>query len=246
MDEKELSKKLFDITIERIKTFGAFGRLGAVEAEIKAFKEDHVFHSFGLNNGKFVRDRIRGAFVMSVTRKLGDLFEKYVKTIIKFKLGLSDEDIKYSAIIQGKNRSLEAVIHLTDVNSGKLRSKIDGIIKKETRNFITTPTYKSIGFEVRYSYLIGDSKRIQADEAMALHLHKEGILPIMLIFSTIYLRDPVRRLGRTWKIKIGKDAFSFLKDVTDFDLYQFLVENGQEFSAETSKVLAEVEKRYES
>ena len=39
-----------------------------------------------------------------------------------------------------------------------------------------------VGMEVRHCYQTGDSKRTQADEAMARHFLVSGILPIMPLF----------------------------------------------------------------
>ena len=236
---ENLADILYGITMNTIKKFREYKRINQVDHEIQKFKQDLVFSIFGLDDERFISARVAGGFVQSVTRRLGTLFERYVKEIVKAQLNLSEEDIKYSARIGGHIRDLEITIFLNKLEP-KDRARIERIILKEAQNALPTKRYIGLGFEVRYAYTIGDSKRIQADEDMAIHLKNNDILPIMLVFSTVNLASPLAHLSRYWIIKTGDETFNFLKQLTEFDLKEFLLQYKDEIRKEVGKVLNEV------
>jgi len=239
---KNLAEILYEITMNTVEKFREYKRINQVEHEVQKFKQDLVFSIFGLDDERFISARVAGGFVQSVTRRLGTLFEKYVKEIVKAQLNLSEEDIKYSAKIGHHIRDLEIMISLNKLEP-KDRARIQRIILKEAQSTLPTKRYIGVGLEVRYAYTIGDSKRIQADEDMAVHLKNNDILPIMLVFSTVNLSGPLAYLSRYWIIKIGDDAFDFLKQLTEFDLKEFLLQYKDEIRKRVGKILNEVFRR---
>jgi hypothetical protein len=88
---------------------------------------------------------------------------------------------------------------------------------------------EAIGFEVRHCYQSADSKRVQADEAMARHCIVSGILPVMLIFCAQSNRSVVSRYRSLWVVTEGKASYDLVKAQTGFDFYAFLLANKETF-----------------
>ena len=239
----ELSKELYELTIAAINRFREYERIDEIDSEIEKFRRDVIFSAFGLDDSRFIYARVGGGFVQSVTRRLGDLFERYVKEIVKSKLNLSDSEIKYIANIKGHDRELDVLILLDKLKNDLDRQKLQEILKYESKSNLIAKEYIGIGLEVRYAYTIGDSKRIQADRDMAKHLEDRNILPVMLVFSTVNLEQPLRNLSKFWRVKIGDDAFNFLKQITDFDLKDFLIKNKDKFSSKVKEIIDDVFKQ---
>ena len=83
--------------------------------------------------------------------------------------------------------------------------------------------------EVRHCYATGDSKRTQADEAMARHLLVSGILPVMPLFCNQSNRGIVARYQSVWVIKQGMDSYDMVKYMSGYDFYDFLLRNKDDF-----------------
>ncbi|MDJ0728572.1 MAG: hypothetical protein QNJ33_01125 [Crocosphaera sp.] len=86
--------------------------------------------------------------------------------------------------------------------------KFNHRIPKSWRN------YDGIGFEVRSCYQIGDSKRIQADCDMSLALKSYKILPVMLVFCSTSLKNPLARLSKSWEVYEGIDSFNLVTSIS--------------------------------
>lgn len=83
--------------------------------------------------------------------------------------------------------------------------------------------------EVRHCYQTGDSKRTQADEAMARHLLLSGILPLMPLFCNQSNPGIVSRYRSVWVVKQGAEAYDMITTFSGFDFYDFLKRNRAEF-----------------
>jgi len=247
---RELESRLVEIIKSELSVSLEYERISQVKLEFERYKTDPVFSLFLMDSEAVALARARGAFVMSITRKLGDLYERSVKEILKDRLCLADSEIRYSAKIAGEIRTLEARILLDDVKEETLRLRVRDImnetILKAGAKYQAKRDFQGLGFEVRYCYQIGDSKRIQADLHMARNLFENNILPIMLIFCSTSLEDPVKRFRERsyWTVVEGIEAYSFLKELTGFDFYSFLKEDSETRSAIRSvmeKILAKFE-----
>jgi hypothetical protein len=64
---------------------------------------------------------------------------------------------------------------------------------------------------------------------MALELKTRKIEPIMLIFCKTSLKSPVKRLSKIWTLHEGKQAFEFVENLTEFDLFSFLMKHKRRF-----------------
>ena len=86
-----------------------------------------------------------------------------------------------------------------------------------------------VGMEVRHCYATGDSKRTQADEAMARHLLVSGILPVMPLFCNQSNPGIVQRYQTVWVIKQGMQSYEMIREMAGYDFYSFLSRNKRRF-----------------
>ena len=86
-----------------------------------------------------------------------------------------------------------------------------------------------VGMEVRHCYATGDSKRTQADEAMARHLLVSGILPIMPLFCDQSNPGIVQRYRSVWVIKQGMESYDMIREMSGYDFYDFMKRNKSGF-----------------
>lgn len=235
--QRVLESRLISIIKSELEVSLDYERVSSAEVEVERYKTDPVFSLFLLNSKDVVLARARGALVMSITRKLGDLYEKSIKEIVKHQLGLTDAEIRYSARIAGEERSLECRILLKDIKDENIKVKVkqlmNEIILKKREKYERKTDFAGLGFEIRYCYQIGDSKRIQADLHMARNLFKNDILPIMLIFCSTSLQAPVRRFRESsyWTVIEGIKAYSFIERLSGFNFYSFLKDDKDARSA---------------
>ncbi len=83
--------------------------------------------------------------------------------------------------------------------------------------------------EIRHCYQTGDSKRTQADEAMARHLLLSGILPVMPLFCNQSNPGIVSRYRSVWVVKQGAEAYDLVQALSGFDYFDFLKRNRTDF-----------------
>ena len=126
-------------------------------------------------------------FAHCIHRKIGDIYEACVKTIFMKALNQSPTDVTYSTIIRSgdeeETRRADAYLQFDRLDPSS-RKRVSEYCQAEVAKLTTTPniTLVGVGMEVRHCYQTGDSKRAQADEAMARHLLLSGILPVMPLF----------------------------------------------------------------
>jgi hypothetical protein len=120
--------------------------------------------------------------------------------------------------IDGKTqkRTTDGRLELDDIKNPNLRKEVQDLIKGD---------YKGLAMEVRSCYQIGDSKRIQADVHMSDALKHLNIEPKLVIMCNTSLVSPVKRLKNHWTVYQGKESFDFIHQLTDFNLYQYLMDN---------------------
>ena len=91
--------------------------------------------------------------------------------------------------------------------------------------------------EVRHCYQTGDSKRTQADEAMARNLLVSGILPIMPLFCNQSNPVIISRYRSVWVVKQGMESYDLVKEFSGFDFYDFMVRNKKYFRSPVLQLL---------
>jgi hypothetical protein len=198
---------------------------------IKLLNKDPAFSTLGLCNEKYVIARIGGNLITSIHRKIGDMYEEMFQHLIAERFSLSESEIQYHVKVRIENReqarSTDGMIPIAKLRRSYL-PQLNASWQQST----------GLGFEIRSCYQIGDSKRIQADWDMALALKAQGITPIMLILCETSLRSPVSRLSTSWNLFEGKGAFQFIRELTGYDLFDFMTRHSDPLGAIITKVLA--------
>jgi hypothetical protein len=217
-------------------------------AELKqTFADDPVYSIFGLDSPEYIAAALAGGTITSIHRKIGDAYEECVRTIFSTQYQLTAEQVQYKAMISSGDRqlkrSLDVYFALKDIARGR-RESWASYADSQLKQISPTPKVdiEAIGFEVRHCYQSADSKRAQADEAMARHCIVSGILPVMLIFCAQSNRSVVNRYRSLWVVTEGHASYDLVKMQTGFDFYAFLLANKESFRqpvVETLKRLRE-------
>ncbi|HUT01339.1 MAG TPA: hypothetical protein VM031_02700 [Phycisphaerae bacterium] len=215
---------------------------GSKKALRRRYHQDPVYSIFGLDSPEYIAATLGGGTVTSIHRKIGDIYESVVKRVVMATLGLTEEQVTYEASIQSgdveEHRTADVSIPLDDLD-GPDRERIAGYCQDELRKLTDRPRADlvGLGMEVRHSYATGDSKRTQADEAMARHLLVSGILPIMPLFSDQSNRGIVRRYRSVWVVKEGMESYEMVTFLTRYDLFDFMRRNREDFRQPVIQVL---------
>ena len=178
-----LDQLLYDLIIAhlaKLKQYvpGPVKKAGGTRKQLLArYRNDPLYSIFGLDSPEYIAAGLGGGTITSIHRKLGDIYEQSVATIFAHTLGISAADLSYSATIQEETRSADVYIQFDQVKEAKQRKAITEFCAAELAKLTKTPkvTLIGLGMEVRHCYQTGDSKRTQADEAMARHLLVSGI-----------------------------------------------------------------------
>lgn len=238
--QSELDQSLYDIAISHLTKIGEylpgpFKKAGGTkQLLIERYSQDPLFSIFGLDSPEYVGAAAGGGTVTSIHRKIGDIYEAAVKTIFMHALNQTPEQVTYSTIIlsgdKEENRSADAYLQF-DRLPKDARKRIESYCKKELKRLTPDPKVKlvGVGMEVRHCYQTGDSKRTQADEAMARHFYVSGILPIMPLFCNQSNPSIVRRYRSVWVIKQGMESYDLVRDFSGYDFFDFLRRNRDDF-----------------
>lgn len=216
-------------------------RLTAAELR-QALASDPVYSIFGLDSPEYITATLAGGTITSIHRKIGDAYEDCVRAIFSTQYCLTVEQMQYTAVLASgdrkSRRSLDVYLALDDLPAARRRIW-GGYAHDRLKRISSTPkvAIEAIGFEVRHCYQSADSKRVQADEAMARYCIVSGILPVMLIFCAQSNRSVVKRYRSLWIVTEGIESYELLKAQTGFDFYAFLVAHKEEFRQPVVKML---------
>ncbi|HXJ92153.1 MAG TPA: hypothetical protein VMT20_04645 [Terriglobia bacterium] len=198
------------------------------------FSHDPLYSIFGLDSPEYVSATLGGGTVTSIHRKIGDLYEECVREIVKASLSLKPAEVRYVGHIasgaQLIDRSLDCFIPL-DRLPGPEEKRLRSLAGAGFQSLAPKPTVRvvGIGFEVRHCYQSADSRRAQADDAMAMQCGVSGILPVMLVFCNQSNRQILRRYTRIWYVTEGMDSYNMVKEISGFDFYGFLLAHREEY-----------------
>jgi hypothetical protein len=201
---------------------------------LEAYQQDPVFSIFGLDSPEYLAATLAGGTVTSIHRKIGDIYEACVKMIFMQALAQSPTDVTYSTIIRSgdeeENRSADAYLQFDRLDKAGQR-RVSEYCRVEVAKLTASPKIDlvGVGMEIRHCYQTGDSKRTQADEAMARHLLLSGILPVMPLFCKQSNPGIVSRYRSVWVIKEGMEAYDLVKTFSGYDFYDFLKRNRNDF-----------------
>ncbi len=235
----ELEQALYALTMEHLAKLaeyvpGPVKKSGTRKKLLVAYQHDPVFSIFGLDSLEYLAATLAGGTVTSIHRKIGDIYEACVKTIFIQALNQSPNDVVYSTIIRSGDeqeaRSADAYLQFERLDLAA-RQRVSSYCLAEVAKLTTNPNINLIGvaMEVRHCYQTGDSKRTQADEAMARHLLLSGILPVMPLFCNQSNPGIVSRYKSVWVVKQGLDAYDIVKSFSGFDFLDFLKRNREDF-----------------
>lgn len=235
----ELEQSLYALTMEHLAKLTAYipgpvKKLGTREKLLTAYQQDPVFSMFGLDSLEYLAATLAGGTATSIHRKLGDIYEVCVKTIFMQTLNLSPTEVTYSTIIRSgdteQDRSADAYLQFDKLEDAA-RQRAVAYCQAEVAKLTSNPNVNlvGVGMEVRHCYQTGDSKRTQADEALARHFLLSGILPVMPLFCNQSNPGIISRYRSVWVIKQGMEAYDVVKTLSGYDFYDFLRRNRDDF-----------------
>lgn len=234
-----LDQALYALTMEHLAKLaeyvpGPVKKRGSRDKLLASYQQDPVYSIFGLDSMEYLWATLAGGTVTSIHRKLGDIYEGCVKTIFMQALNLSPTDVTYSTIIRSgdteEDRSADAYLQFDKLGAAT-RQRVSAYCQTEIAKLTANPqvTLIGVGMEVRHCYQTGDSKRTQADEALARHFMLSGILPIMPLFCNQSNPGIVTRYRSVWVIKQGMESYDLVKTFSGYDFFDFLKRNRDEF-----------------
>ena len=232
-----LEDRIEEIAVDALRKATEYQGFGLVPEQVLAFRADPVWSHFGMGNEKFLKLRYIGNYYTAIFRKMGDMYERFVRVILAEKLGLSESQLllSFELVIgeEHQRRSLDAQIDPAVLPHPDTAARVAEVFSS------IDPDYKGgkIAFEVRCCYQIGDAKRIQADAHAATHLRQDGYLPVLMIFCTTSLSSPVGRLRQTWLTTEGMASYDLLKRISGFDLYATLERLRPKLAQEMERVM---------
>lgn len=179
--QSPIDQSLFDLTMAHLAKLEEYvpGPVkkagGGKDALIAKYHADPLYSIWGLDSPEYAAATLSGGTITSIHRKLGDIYQDVVKNIFMKTLGQRASDVTYSAVItsgtKDENRSADAYLQF-DRLKDPARQRIVDWCSTELKKLAANPQLKllGVGMEIRHCYQTGDSKRTQADEAMARHL----------------------------------------------------------------------------
>lgn len=238
----ELDQILFDRVMDHLSKIDGYvpGPVkksgGTKELLLENYKTDPLFSIFGLDSPEYIFATLSGGTVTSIHRKIGDVYEDVVRTIFVHRLGLSFEDISYSAAIQSgseiEDRTADAYLQF-DKLEPEDRVRVEQFCQDELLKLTSNPQMNMIGvgMEIRHCYQTGDSKRAQADEALGRHFVLSGILPIVPFFCNQSNPSIIRRYRQRsiWVVKEGLESYAAVKSLSGYDMFDFMNRNRDDF-----------------
>lgn len=229
-----LEKRILQIAKDELRKAAEYTGFSKIAAQVEVFKNDPVWSHFGFDNEEFLRLRYVGNYYTSIFRKMGDMYERFVKAIVADRLGLDVEDLHYEFDVVvndvSQKRSLDVAIDVDKITNSEVADRV----YKEFQRIAGKDAPRIAVAEVRCCYQIGDSKRIQADETAAIAARAAGLLPVLMVFCSNSLASPIKRHRQRgfWHVVEGTECYDFLKAITDFDLYEYLKSVRPELQAE--------------
>jgi hypothetical protein len=251
--QSPLDEKLYGITMEHLSKLAGYSpgpvkkAGGTKELLISRYQNDPLFNIFGLDSAEYVGATLAGGSITSIHRKLGDIFEGCVKTIFMDMLKQTAEQVTYSTIIlsgeKSETRSADAYL-LFERLPENASQRIKAYCFNELRLLTSTPQINlvGVGMEVRHCYQTGDSKRTQADEALARHFLVSGVLPLMPLFCNQSNPGIIQRYRSVWVIKEGRDSYNLVKEFSGYDFLDFQMRNREDFRAPVLNMLRSITK----
>jgi hypothetical protein len=231
-----LEDKIEQIAVDALRKATEYEGFDLIPEQVLAFQADPVWSHFGMGNEAFLKLRYIGNYYTAIFRKLGDMYEGFVKAILAHTLHLTDEQLALSYVVEidGKPQTRTLDVGL---DTAELKPRSAANVASVVHDLESSYQGGKLGFEVRCCYQIGDSKRIQADATAAGFLRDHGYLPILMIFCTTSLPSPVKRLRKSWVVTEGMASYDLLRRLSGFDLYKHMTKLRPRLAQEMRNVL---------
>ena len=186
---------------------------------------DPIFELFGFTDMGFTRKRWEAGFANSCATNLGRFTDKATKVIFAEASGLDAATLLKSVQIQSnaaiETEEIDGVLLLDEV-APKMRPKLEAVTTRLKAQHAADANARGLGFEFRGRYGKNDDTLLQKDEHMAAAIRGLGAIPILGMFSTANAGTAMGRLRRSWVIVAGHETTDLLKELTDFDLIEYL------------------------
>lgn len=202
-------------------------------------ENDLLADVFLLNAPSIVQMKLGGRITTSIHRKVGDACEKATRAIIGIVYSIKPERLVAERMVtidlgdgrtEQVTRKIDVLLKAENLDAIK-KQKLLAIIPQFSTEFLSNvgvrETYRGydlskayftgVGIEVRHAYQSADSKRVQGDKSLAELFIKERLLPVMLIYSGLVNWSVINAYKRYWLVKVGNNAFDFIKDTTGID-----------------------------
>ena len=130
---------------------------------VERYQADPLFSMFGLDTPEYVAATLGGGTVTSIHRKLGDLYERCVQTILSTQLNTPLERLTYATPIasgdRDESRTADAYVRFEWIGERRRRAKVESYCGDQLRMLTDDPqvTLVGLGLEVRHCYQTGDS-----------------------------------------------------------------------------------------
>lgn len=221
----------------------------------RIYGADPFYNWLGLDNALMYAAHKAAGGMTSIYRQIGIGCEFLFRRILRDRLDLSDEDVKWSYTLprtEGKTRRLhlDARIPLSSVADIALRRRVRSWLRVAARRMdvdaSVAKTLKGVVFEIRQGYKSKDSKRQNADIANAAAAYTKGLLPCVGILSLQIDEDVAQRYRNArWVLLTGltggassqESIYSFCNEVIGYDLAGFFRRNSPALKKEVETVL---------
>lgn len=235
----------------------AFGKGKSGGLSPSGFQElyggDPFYAWLGLDDPSVYASHKAAGGLTSLYRQIGVGSERLFRAILKSKLGLSEDQMKWSYEYDKPNgkkgvHTLDALIRSSYLDeSAKQRFEVWLILAKKavTGESNAKVNVDAVAFEVRQGYKSADSKRQNADLRFGMRAYQAGLIPALAVMSTQvsepvlkrYRSDGMLVLTGTLEDDPTTSTFAFFKEVVGFDLADFLDRNSKAMKKEIRQVV---------
>lgn len=214
----------------------------------KTYRADSFYAWFGMDDPLVYAAHKTAGGLTSVYRQIGIGGERLVRRIICERLGISEEQSKWSHQPpdgRGRRLWLDARIAPADISNPVARARVRKWLRRAAAELDVKIKPDGAVFEIRQGYKSKDSKRQNADIANAAAALSHALLPCALILSAQMDESLARRYrAAKWLILTGElrggdlaSSYDFMREVVGYDLSAFFARNRRRLRAEVRAVL---------
>lgn len=209
-----MEKSLDELLVYHLQLIETYEERHPLQDLHKSADGDFVLSMFGLTDDAFVKLRWRAGFANSCSTNLGRFFDKASKLLLSETFGIPLDTLQKKMNVGSSVEQADAVVLVNEAVINK--DRLLAVIQQINHNAV------GLGFEFRSRYGKNDDTLLQKDENVAEAMQKNGLVPVLAVFSTNNAAGAIRRLKRKWHSLQGEELLVFLHNLTGFDLKQYL------------------------